>query len=173
MSALRDFWQKIPRPADAADIDGDAGDADSAEPMDAPAPKAAKKAPPKVQKTYVKIDPIAVTETFDDKYKESLPPVLQKALADAVNASAKLTTDEQEKGFHVFGHFTLKKTDMISGHLEVILNAWPADTFFANAKGNAGTSISRKIDEDVNVVIATILPGVQSNMVAALEARAP
>jgi hypothetical protein len=181
MSAMRDFWQKLPRPADAPDDDTDADDDESAEPMQAPAPakggkKAPSKAPPKVQKTYVKVGPIQVIETFDDKYKDTLPPVIEKALADAVNASAKLTTDAQDKGFHAFGSFTLKRSGKeISGHLEVVLATFPDDSFFANAHGGASSTTGnpKYLDDDVNAVIAAILPGVQKNMIAALEARAP
>lgn len=59
---------------------------------------------------HVHIAPIGVSESFD-KGKDTVPAKVHVGLVSAINAPAKLTTDEQPTGFNLDGNLTLKRTD--------------------------------------------------------------
>ena len=174
MSAMADFWPKVPPPSNSAD-------AEEVVSMDAsaPAPKGAKappKTPPVVPKSYVHLAPIGLSETFDDKYKSTLPTVMHDSFAAAIDASEKLTTDEAEKGFYLDGNLVLKRTDTgIKAALTMEMADWPKKSMFAFPTGHVSVEVfnPKKIDDDVNAAVAGLLTKIQATVIPEFEKRAP
>ncbi len=172
MGAMADFWPKLPPPSEATADSASAalqlqGNAD---PMDAPADA---KTPP-VHRTYVHVAPIAVSDAFDDKYKASIPPIIQDFLAKAVNGSAKLTTDEAPAGFYLDGSLALTKTDTgIAAKLAIQLGDWPSKSLWGFAVPKAATEVRNlaKIDQDVDFLIHSLLEEVQAKIVTLFEKK--
>src|SRR5262245_4892718 len=130
-------------------------------------------------KSYVCIAPVVVKETFDAKYKTTLPKVIKDALTAAVNRSSKLTTkppaDKNAEGFYVGGDLWLTKTDKgVEAELKVVLADWPKKKMFGNKGSKASTEVTNpaKIDQKVDEVIAAIVEHVQANVVKDFENRA-
>jgi hypothetical protein len=171
MSAIRDFtkYAKTITPASSA-----AGDV---VPLDAAAPKPGdKKAPPAATKTYVNISTIGVGETFDDKYKATLPAIMNSSLADGVNGSSKLTTDDAPKGFYLGGSLTLKRTDTgISAVLTMQLGDWPSQSMWGFATPKGATEVRRpaKIDDDVDFLVKAVLAKALTTVLPQFESRVP
>jgi len=130
-------------------------------------------------KTYVCIDTIAVKESFDNKYKATLPKRVGAALAKAVDRSSKLTTkppaDKKAEGFYLSGTLALTKagTD-ITAALELVLATWPKKSMFNRATKGATFEKSNpaKIDKEVDELIDTLVDTLQPQVVKALEKRA-
>ena len=181
MSAMADFWPKVPPPSDAV-VDPAEEDVVSLDAR-APAPggkktppKAPPKAPPVAPKSYVNVAPIGLSETFDDKYKSTLPTVMHDSFAAAINASAKLTTDEAEKGFYLDGNLSLKRTDTgIKATLTMQMADWPKKSMFAFPTGHVSVEVynPKKIDGDVNAAVAGLLTKIQATVIPEFESRAP
>jgi hypothetical protein len=130
-------------------------------------------------KTYVCVAPLGVKEAFDNKYKSSLPKVMNASFAKAIDRSSKLTTkapsDKKAEGFYLDGSLSLKRTDKgIDAELKMAIADWPKKSIFATASSKAGAQVGNpdKIDKDVDDVISALLDDVQSKVIKELEKRA-
>lgn len=130
-------------------------------------------------KSYVFIASINVKESFDSKYKSSLPKTVKDALVDAIDGSSKLTTkppsDKDAKGFYVAGDLWLSRTDKgIEAELSVVLADWPSKKMFGSKDSKAGADVPNpaKIDQKVKEVMDAIVEHIQDNVVKELEKRA-
>src|SRR5262245_15003350 len=97
-------------------------------------------------KMYVKVDPIAIKDTFDNKYKSSVPKRITEAFETAIDRSSKLTTDppkdKKTEGLFLTGSLSLKKTDDgIEAKLSMVLATWPKKSMFATANSSAATEV--------------------------------
>jgi len=114
-------------------------------------------------KTYACIAGLTVRDTFDNKYKSSLPGMMKAAGEKAVNASSLLTTkrpvDKNAKGFSLGGGLSLKKTAKgAEAKVEILLYYWPKDAMFANVKGSGsvetgGSDIDGAVEDLVQQVV--------------------
>jgi hypothetical protein len=130
-------------------------------------------------KTYVCVPPVGVKETFDNKYKSTLPKMINAALAKAIDHSSKLTTkppsDKKEEGFYLDGSLSLKRTAKgIEAELKMVMADWPKKSIFGTASSKAGTDVANpaKIDADVDAVIESLLDDVQAKVFKEFEKRA-
>ena len=130
-------------------------------------------------KTYVCVDPIAIKDTFDSKYKSTLPKRVTAAFEKAIDRSSKLTTkppaDKKAEGFYLTGTLSLKKTDKgIEAKLSMVLASWPKKSIFGTANSEASTEVANpaKIDKDVDAVIDALLDDVLTKVVKEFEKRA-
>jgi hypothetical protein len=132
-----------------------------------------------VDKTYVCVAPVAITDIFDSKYKSTLPKLIRDGLAHAIERSSTLTTkppaDKNTEGFYVGGEVSLTKTAQgVGAELSVVLADWPKKKMFSSKDSKANTEVSNpaKIDQRVNEVLAAVLEHVQAKVVKELEKRA-
>src|SRR5206468_7298666 len=97
---------------------------------------------PMPDKTYVCVDSITVKDTFDSKYKSTLPKRVTAAFEKAIDRSSKLTTkppsDKKAEGFYLTGTLSLKKTDQgVEAKLSMVLATWPKKSIFGAANSEA------------------------------------
>ena len=130
-------------------------------------------------KTYVNVDTIAIKDSFDAKYKSSLPKRIGTAFEKAIDRSSKLTTkepsDKKAEGLYLTGSLSLKRTDKgVSAKLSMVLATWPKKSMFGTANSEASTEVGNpnKIDKDVDAVIDALLDDLQSKVVKEFEKRA-
>jgi hypothetical protein len=130
-------------------------------------------------KMYVNVDTIGVKETFDGKYKSSLPKRMTEAFAKAIDRSSKLTTkppaDKKAEGLYLSGSLSLKQTDQgVEAKLSMVIATWPKKTMFGTANSNASTKVANpdKIDKDVDAVIDGLLEDAVPKVVKEFEKRA-
>jgi len=131
-------------------------------------------------KTYVSVGAVEIEEIFDNKYKSTLPKLIQEALNTAIDRSSKLTTDTPDpkkvKGFYVAPGLRLAKTDQgIEGELKTVLGLWPSKQFFATKSSKAPIAVPNpaKLPKKVDELMAEILKHAQENVVKDLEGRKP
>ncbi len=175
MSAMADFWPKLPAPATPSrDVDADTGTLDDVVAMKTPAPKKPKK-PAEVTETYVNIFGVSMSESFDDKYKTTLPPIMKASLASAVDASAKLTTTAAPEGFYLDGNIVLKRTSTgIAATLHMQMADWPNKSMFAFPSGNVKLEVPnpKRIDDDVNDAVRALISKILLSVIPEFEKRA-
>ncbi len=174
MSAMANFWPKLPPPDAASDADTDSDTDDGAVALDAPAPRG-KKPPPEKPKAYVHIEKVGVSETFDDKYKDTLPPIMVASLVAAVDGSAKLTTTEAAKGFYLDGNLALKRTDIgVKASLTMQMATWPDKSMFGFPTGTVSVEVSnpKRIDGDVDAAVRALMVKIQATIIPEFERRA-
>ena len=130
-------------------------------------------------KMYVNVDPISFKDTFDDKYKSSLPKRITAAFEKAIDRSSKLTTkppaDKKAEGFYLTGSLSVKKTDKgIEAKLSMVLATWPKKSIFGSANSEASTEVANpdKVDREVDAVIDALLDDAQTQVVKTFEKRA-
>jgi hypothetical protein len=130
-------------------------------------------------KTYVSVDPITIKETFDGKYKSTLPKRMTAAFEKAIDRSSKLTTkppaDKKAEGFCLTGSLSLKQIDKgIEAKLSMVLATWPKKSIFGSASSEASTEVANpdKVDREVDAVIDALLDDAQPQVVKTFEKRA-
>jgi hypothetical protein len=129
-------------------------------------------------KTYVCVDTISIKDTFDSKYKSTLPKRIGTAFEKAIDRSSKLTTkppsDKKAEGFYLTGTLSLKKTDKgVEAKLSMVLATWPKKSMFGAANREASTEVSNpdKIDKDVDAIIDALLDDAPAEVVKTLEKK--
>src|SRR5215471_6731948 len=98
-------------------------------------------------KMYVNVDPIAIKDTFDNKYKSSLQKRITAAFEKAIDRSSKLTTkppaDKTAEGLYLTGTLSLKQTDKgVEAKLSMVLATWPKKSIFATTSSAASTEVA-------------------------------
>src|SRR5262245_35177967 len=134
---------------------------------------------PMAGKTYVCVAPVVMKDSFDNKYKSSLPKRVTDALAKAVDRSSKLTTkppsDKKAEGFYLTGNLSLTKTDKgVKAERTMVLADGPKKSIFGGASSQASTEVRNpdKIDKDVDAIIDALIDDVQSKVIKEFEKRA-
>jgi len=119
-------------------------------------------------KTYVDVEKLAVKDVFDSKYKNSLPPIIQKVAEGAVKSSSKLTLDQPKdkgaKGYTLDGSIVSlgpdKSGKQLQGECSLVISTWPGKAIKAMPSGKAGIAIAdpAKIDDaDVQAVAKAVV----------------
>jgi hypothetical protein len=131
-----------------------------------------------VEKRYVNIPAVVVSETFDDKYKSIWPKKLTAALAAAIKGSSKLTTEESDdkkaQAFYAAGDLTFSKTDKeVAAQISVILADWPSKKMFRTEISKAAAPVSNpaKIDKRLEVLMKDLMESIQGKVVKTLESK--
>jgi hypothetical protein len=135
-------------------------------------------------KKYVCVANFGVKDSFDNKYKSSLPKIMKAAAEKAVNGSSKLTTkppaDKTEEGFYMDGSLSsLTKTGAgtsiaLKGKIMAALATWPKKSMFAfpSAEAKIDGAAEKTLDRDVEDLVKGIVDGVMETAIKELEKRA-
>lgn len=119
-------------------------------------------------KTYVAIATMGVKDTFDRKYKSSLPSVITAVAENAVKKSSKLTTkkpkDKKAEGFYLDGGLVkLEKVkkgkgEVLNAVVKMQLATWPKKSMFAFATGSGSYAFEAKtVDADVKFLVESVV----------------
>ena len=134
-------------------------------------------------KKYVYVANFGVKETFDNKYKSTMPKVMKSVAEKGVNASSKLTTkppaDKTEEGFYFDGSLSLSKTEkgsaiLLEAKIMAQLANWPKKSMFAfpSASAKIDGADAKKLDRDVEDLVRGLMDAVLEDSIKELEKRA-
>jgi hypothetical protein len=135
------------------------------------------------QKTYVNVVKPAVKDVFDAKYKNSLPPIMLKAMEKAVKSSGKLTLDQPKdtsaKGWSVDGSLVSLGPDKAGKKLQaecsLVVSTWPGKSIKAMPSGKGAIAISGGSADagDVQALAEAVVSGAMDKAVDYMEKNAP
>ncbi len=135
-------------------------------------------------KTYVDIEKMIVKDVFDPKYKNSLPPIMQKAAERAVKSSGKLTLDQPKdkgaKGYSLDGSLVSlgpdKSGKQLQGECSMTISTWPGRSIKAMPSSKAGLAIDdpdKIAAADVQALAEAVVEGAMKEATKYMEKNAP
>jgi hypothetical protein len=138
-------------------------------------------APPK---TYVNVQKMSVKDVFDQKYKNSLPAVMQKCAEKAVKGDSKLTLDEPKgkdaKGWSLDGSLVSLGPDKtgkkLAGEVSLVISTWPGKSIKAMPSGKASIAIDdpdKIAADDVQALTAALMEAAMDTATDFMEKHAP
>lgn len=117
------------------------------------------------EKKHVEVEEIKVNDAFDEKYKKSMPKVMQEAIEKAVDKSRTLTTGKGADGFVVLGSvssLTMDEKGTLAAKVSLVL-ATSKKAILGNATGKS----SIKTDpENPDKDVARLLEGMCGQLAA-------
>lgn len=91
------------------------------------------------EKMHVDVEEIKVNDAFDEKYKKSMPKVMQEAIEKAIDKSKSLTTGKGADGFVILGSvssLTMDEKGALSAKVSLVF-ATSKKAILGNATGKS------------------------------------
>jgi len=134
--------------------------------------------------TYVDVEKLVVKDVFDSKYKNSLPPIIQKVAEGAVKSSSKLTLDKPKdkgaKGYTLDGSIVSlgpdKSGKQLQGECSLVISTWPGKSVKAMPSGKAGIPIddpAKIADADVQAIAKAAVASAMDSATKYMEKNPP
>jgi hypothetical protein len=135
-------------------------------------------------KTYVDVEKMVVKDVFDAKYKNSLPPIMQKTAEKAVKSSSKLTLDQPKekgaKGYTLDASIVSLAPDksgkQLQGECSMVISTWPGKSIKAMPSGKAGLDINdpaKIAAADVQALIEALVEAAMNAATKYMEKNSP